>query len=237
MINEKLILKYVAKSAQEEAFEKLEKGIPVQYIIGNVDFYGYEFLVNENVLIPRFETETLVEKTINYISKYNFIDLKIADLGTGSGCIGITLDKKLNAEITCFDISSEALEVTKKNKEKLNSKVKIIKYDILNEIPGKYNILISNPPYIEKNDEVEDIVKNNEPNIALFADNNGLLFYEEILKYAKNVLEKKFIIAFEIGYTQGDYIKSLAQSYFENAVVTVEKDLTGKNRYVFIINE
>lgn len=237
MTNEELIEKYVPKDLKSQALEKLKRGYPVQYIIGNVDFFRYIFSVNENVLIPRFETETLVEKTIAYIKKIGLINLKIADLGTGSGCIGITLEKELNAEVTCFDISKSALIVAKKNKEMLFSNIKLIEHDILNKIPGKYNVLISNPPYISNDEYVEDLVKNNEPNIALYAEKNGLLFYEKILGYASEVVEEKFIISFEIGCTQGAEIKKIAQEKFPNSIVLIEKDLTNKDRYVFVINE
>lgn len=237
MNNEKLIKKYIDESLWEDSFKKLKNGHPIQYIIGNVDFFGYEFSVNKNVLIPRFETETLVEKTINYIKKLDIPDIKIADLGTGSGCIGITLEKELKANVTCFDISNKALEVTKINKEKLCSSVKLSNYDILKEIPGKYNVIISNPPYIDLDDIIDDLVRDNEPHIALFADNHGLIFYEKILEYSKNVLEEKNLIAFEIGCTQGDSVKCIACKYYKEESVFVEKDLTGKDRFVFIINE
>lgn len=237
MNNQDLIKKYLPENKWNEALKKLNENIPVQYIIGSVDFYGREFIVNENVLIPRFETETLVEKTIKYIKKYDFENIKIADLASGTGCIGITLEQELHANVTCFEISDEAIKVSLKNAKNLSSNVKILKHDITNKPSGKFNIIISNPPYIDKNEKIDELVYNNEPHLALFADDSGLYFYKKIINYAKYILENKFIIAFEIGCTQGEKLKQIAKEEFSTSVVTVEKDLCGKNRYLFIINE
>ena len=163
--------KYLKDKDLDTALKELESGIPVQYIVGNTNFYGYDFKVNRNTLIPRFETELLVEKTYNYIKKYfNKDNIKILDIGTGSGCIAITLNKLLNScDITGIDISSEALEVAKENNISNNTNVKFIESDIFSNISDKYDVIISNPPYISYGDtEVMDIVKNNEPHLALF---------------------------------------------------------------------
>lgn len=221
----------------EKSFLRLDSGEPLQYIIGNVDFYNSNFIVSPEVLIPRFETELLVDKTIKYIKQYKFENLKIADLGTGSGCIGISMAKEFNARVDLYDISQEALLVAKENSIRNKVNINIINKDILEELDKKYNIIVSNPPYIDEDEEVEIIVKNNEPNLALYASNKGLLFYEKILSYARNCLEDKFIIAFEIGCTQGEYIKSYSSALFPSAKVTVEQDFTGRDRFIFIINE
>lgn len=229
-------LEYIKKYYKgniKEAIKQLKQGIPVQYIVGNVDFYGYEFKVNKNVLIPRFETEELVNKTINYIKKY-IDNPKIVDLGTGSGCIAITLSKELDVSVDAVDISDKALEVAQQNNEMNKGKVTFYQGNMLEPLNKKYNIIISNPPYISRNEEIEDIVKNNEPELALYADNDGLYYYEEILKNASNYLEEKFIIAFEIGYLQGEKIKELALKYLGNVNVSIEKDLSEKDRFVFI---
>lgn len=229
-------LEYIKKYYKgniEEAIKQLNKGIPVQYIVGNVDFYGYEFKVNKNVLIPRFETEELVNRTINYIKQY-IPNPKIVDLGTGSGCIAITLSKELNVSVDAVDISDKALEVAKQNNEMNKSKVTFYQGNMLEPLNKKYNVIISNPPYISRNEEIQDLVKNNEPELALYADNDGLYYYEEILKNASNYLEEKFIIAFEIGYLQGERIKELANKYLNNVNVSIEKDLSEKDRFVFI---
>lgn len=231
-------LEYIKKYYKgniKEAKELLNKGIPVQYIVGNVNFYGYEFIINENVLIPRFETEELVNRTINYIKKH-IETPKIVDLGTGSGCIAITLSKELNTNVDAVDISEGALEVSKENNKRNTSKVNFYKGNMLNPLEKKYNVIISNPPYISRNEEIDDIVKNNEPELALYADNDGLYYYEEILKNANNYLEEKNIIAFEIGYKQGKKIKEIAKKYFPDSVIKIEKDLSEKDRFVFIFN-
>ena len=229
-------LEYIKKYYKgniEEAIKQLNKGIPVQYIVGNVDFYGYEFKVNKNVLIPRFETEELVNRTIKYIKQY-IPNPKIVDLGTGSGCIAITLSKELNVSVDAVDISESALEVAKQNNEMNKSKVTFYQGNMLEPLNKKYNVIISNPPYISRNEEIQDLVKNNEPELALYADNDGLYYYEEILKNASNYLEEKFIIAFEIGYLQGEKIKDLALKYLNNVNISIEKDLSEKDRFVFI---
>lgn len=229
-------LEYIKKYYKgniEEAKKQLELGIPVQYIVENVNFYGYEFKVNKNVLIPRFETEELVNRTIKHIKK-NIPNPKIVDLGTGSGCIAITLSKELNVSVDAVDISESALEVAKQNNEMNKSKVSFYQGNMLEPLNKKYNVIISNPPYISRNEEIQDIVKNNEPELALYADNDGLYYYEEILKNASIYLEGKFLIAFEIGYLQGEKIKELALKYLNNVNISIEKDLSEKDRFVFI---
>lgn len=225
--------KYLDSDKLEEGIKKLEKGIPVQYIVGNVEFYGNIIEVNENVLIPRFETEELVDRVIKKLKNKKNID--IVDLGTGSGCIAISLAKNLNGNVDAVDISKEALEVAKKNA--INNKVNINFYlgDMLNPLNKKYDLIISNPPYIAYDEEIMDIVKNNEPHLALYADNEGLYYYEQILKNVKDYLKKDYLIAFEIGYKQAKKIELLARQYLDCSV-TIEKDLSGKDRYVFIEN-
>ena len=217
----------------------LEEGKPLQYVLGNVNFYGNMFYINENVLIPRFETEELVEKTINYINKYFTNPVDIIDLGTGSGVIGLTLEKKVSTNsVDLIDISEKALEITHKNCELLNSKANIILSDMLENIPidNKYDIIISNPPYIKDDEEIEDIVKNNEPHLALYGGVDGLDFYKKILNKITNHLKERSIIAFEIGYQQGNDIKKLVEEKLPNSKVIIEKDLSDKDRFVFIFN-
>ena len=232
-------LEYIKKYYKgniEEAKKQLELGIPVQYIVGNVNFYGYEIKVNKNVLIPRFETEELVNRTIKYIKKY-ISNPKIVDLGTGSGCIAITLSKELNTNIDAVDISKSALVIAQQNNEINKSKVTFYQGNMLEPLTKKYNVIISNPPYISRNEEIEDIVKNNEPEIALYADNDGLYYYEEILKNASIYLEGKYLIAFEIGYLQGNKIKEIGKKYFPKSTIKIEQDLSGKDRFIFIYNK
>ena len=225
--------KYLNPDKLEDGLQRLEKGEPVQYIVGNVDFYGYNFIVNKNVLIPRFETEELVDRTIKYIKKYLNKNLDIVDLGTGSGCIAITLKKELDCNVDAVDISDKALEVAKLNAKNNNVDINFIEGDMLKPLTKKYDVIISNPPYISYDEEIEEIVKNNEPHSALYADDEGLYYYKEIIKNVNNYLKEKAIIAFEIGYLQGDKLKEYASNYFANVIV--EQDLSGKDRYLFII--
>lgn len=234
MTDTEYLKKYLPSDKLDFGLELLKQGIPVQYIVGNVDFYGIELEVNPSVLIPRFETELLVEKTINYVKKYLREPLRIIDLGTGSGAIAIALGKYLDAKIDAIDISLEALDVAQRNAVKNDVDINFYKSDMLSGVDGKYDLIISNPPYISGDEVVEDIVKNNEPSTALYADNGGLEFYEKILGAADSHLNDKGIIAFEIGFTQGEAVKNIAEKYFYGSKITIEKDLTGRDRYVFI---
>lgn len=231
--------KYLPKERLEEGLILLDKGLPPQYIVGNVNFYGNNINVDKRVLIPRFETELLVEKTINYIkNKYdNLQNLNILDIGTGSGCISITLKKELNCNVTGVDISSDALEVARYNILENKTDINLYQSDIFSNIKDKFDIIISNPPYISYKEEIMDIVSSNEPSIALYADNDGLYFYEEILKQARTYLNKNFIICFEIGYKQGEQIKSLAHKYLSNIEISIEKDYSNKDRFIFIFDK
>ena len=233
-------LEYLKKNLStadlESGIQKLKKGISPQYIVGNVDFYGNIFEVNSNVLIPRFETELLVEKTIQYIYKKFDCSIKILDIGTGSGCIGITLKKELSCEVVASDISDKALEVARRNAISNRVDVDFVQSDIFSNISGKFDVIISNPPYIREGEKIEDIVKNNEPHLALYAKENGLYFYRKILESIKNYLNDRFIIAFEIGEFQGEDVKNMAYLYLDNIDVFVEKDYSGRDRFVFIIS-
>lgn len=229
----------IVPSDKQELYKKevlaLEEGKPLQYVLGYVNFYGNKFLVDERCLIPRFETEELVENTIKYINKYFNNPVDIIDLGTGTGVIGLTLEKKVfTNSVDLVDISKDALEVTSKNKELLNSKANIVESDFFTNIDKKYDVIISNPPYIKDNEEIEDIVKNNEPHLALYAGVNGLDCYEKILKDISNHMKDKCLIAFEIGYTQKEDIINLINKYLDNVRIETKKDLSDKDRMLFI---
>ena len=229
-------LKKYYKGNLDDAIESLNRGIPVQYIVGNVDFYGHNFEVNSDVLIPRFETEELVDRTIKYVQKYLDDDVKIVDLGCGSGCISITLSCELGVVVDAVDISDEALEVARRNCIKNNASVNFYLGNMLKPLNDRYDVIISNPPYISYDEKIDQIVYDNEPHIALYASNDGLFFYEEILKNCKSYLKDKFLIAFEIGCTQGDRVKKLALKYLPGSSVLIEKDLSNRDRFVFIFN-
>jgi len=229
--------KYLPSDRLEDGIRQLEEGKPVQYIVGNANFYGNTINVNENVLIPRFETELLVDKTIKLINKQFNRKVNILDIGTGSGCIAITLNKEVNSNIDAVDISDEALIVAKENNKINNTNVNFYKSDVFSNVNKKYDVIISNPPYISYDEEIMDIVYDNEPHMALFADDNGLYFYDKILRECINYLKDKFIIAFEIGYKQGDSVRELVYKYLENVDVTIEKDYNDRDRFVFIVSK
>ena len=229
-------LEYLKKYYQgdlEEAKKKLAAGLPVQYIVGNVDFYGITLKVNEDVLIPRFETEELVSKVIQYA--VNFKNPSIVDIGTGSGAIAITLKKKLTSSVTATDISKKALNVAKENALENNVSINFKEGNLLEPLTEKYDIVVSNPPYIAYDEEIMDVVKNNEPHLALYSPNNGIYYYEEILKNIKKYLNDKYLIAFEIGESQGKKIQELSKKYLDNEAI-IEKDLSGRDRFAFIKN-
>lgn len=234
MDNIEYLKKYLDSDKLEEGIKRLEQGEPVQYIVGNVNFYGNVFKVNKNVLIPRFETEELIEKTLKYFNDKNKA-IKIVDLGTGSGCVAITLKKELpNSTIDAVDISIDALEVAKENAKLNNVDINFYRGNMLEPLSNKYDLIISNPPYIDRNEPIMDIVKNNEPELALYADNAGLYYYEYILKNISDYLNDDYLIAFEIGYKQGQKIVDLCNKYLPNSKISIEKDLSDKDRFAFI---
>ena len=229
--------KYLPNKELENALKRLNDGEPVQYIVGEVDFYGHKLKVNKNVLIPRFETEELVFKTINYLKNYSKKELKIVDLGTGSACIAITLKKELpDSKISAVDISKDALLLAKENAMLNNVDIDFYLGNMLEPLNEKYDCIISNPPYIDKSEEVMGIVKNNEPHLALYAKNKGLEYYEFILKNAKNYLNDTYLIAFEIGMNQANDIKKIINKYFPKSKVVIEQDMQDRDRFMFITN-
>lgn len=215
----------------------LEKDYPVQYIIGYVDFYGLKINVNEFTLIPRYETEYLIELTLKEIKKLNPDNPKILDLCTGSGAIGLTLKSLLpSSEVTLSDISKDALMVANKNKNELNLDVNIIESDLFKNIPEKFDIIISNPPYVMTNETLpKDVLY--EPHLALYSGPKGIDHIEEIFKNIKIHLNNKYLIALEINEKSEPDITNLIKTYFEkNINYKFMKDLAGKTRYLFMTN-
>lgn len=234
LFNKELSNKEISKF--NKVIKKVKKRIPLQYIIGKVSFYNYEFNVKKGVLIPRFETEHLVKYMVEYINEY-FKNANILDLGCGSGIIGITLKKEINnINVTCTDINKKALKLTKLNSKQLQANIIILKKNLLNKNKNKYDVIISNPPYISYNENIEKIVYDNEPHNALFAKNEGLYFYEKIIQQSKNNLNKKNIIAFEIGMNQSKKIVKIAKKEYPKAKIIIKKDLNNFDRYIFIFN-
>ena len=237
MTEEELIKKYIPESKQKKALEKLKNNYPVQYLIGNVEFLNCIIDVNENVLIPRFETELLVDKTIKYIKQlFENKSIEIADLCTGSGAIAIALKKNLDCNIDAYEISKKAIEVAKNNAKKNNANINIYEHNCLTKINKTYDIIISNPPYLTEKEPIAPAVKY-EPSLALYANNEGLEFYESILKYLPECIKDKHLIAFEYGLNQEEHIKKIAKTYFPKDKIIIEKDLNDINRYIFIIHE
>lgn len=223
----------------KSSLEALKENKPIQYVIGNVNFYGLKFIVNKNVLIPRFETEELVEQVVEYTKDLNKDKIKILDLGCGSGAIGLTLKSILkNSEVTLTDISKDALEVANLNANNLNLDVTFIESDWFSNIKlEKYDIIVSNPPYIRTDEEIEEIVKNNEPSLALYGGVDGLDCYRKILANIKPYLNNKFLIAFEIGESQKEEIYDIINKYLKDIEITCKKDLYGRNRMIFVRNK
>lgn len=230
------LLKSIYPNNMDEILLKLKSNYPVQYLIGYVDFYGYKINVDNRVLIPRFETEGLVNETIKII-KENISNPKIIDIGTGSGCIAITLSKELNIKVDAIDISKPALDLATENAVLNAANINFYQKDIKScTFDSQYNVIISNPPYVKENSEVDPKTKF-EPQNALFAKDNGLEFYEAILKQSLNILEKRNLIAFEIGCDEAESIKDLAKKYYPNSIIIIKKDIANLDRYIFIVNE
>ena len=223
----------------KSSLEALKENKPIQYVIGNVNFYGLKFIVNKNVLIPRFETEELVEQVVEYTKDLNKDKIKILDLGCGSGAIGLTLKSILkDSEVTLTDISKDALEVAKLNANNLNLDVTFIESDWFSNVKlEKYDIIMSNPPYIRTDEDIEEIVKNNEPSLALYGGVDGLDCYRKILANIKPYLNNKFLIAFEIGESQKEEIYDIVNKYLKDIEITCKKDLYGRNRMIFVRNK
>lgn len=207
--------KVLDKNIEEEILkiqDKINKGYPLQYAIGKWNFYGLDLLVDKRALIPRYETEILVDLIINDNSN----NKKILDIGTGSGAISLALSKNLkDSKIIGVDISKNAIDLANENKIKLNiNNVEFKESDIFSNIDEKFDIIVSNPPYINKEDfEKLDKKLYYEPQNALYGGEDGLYFYKKIIKNAKNFLNKNGKIYLEIGYNQKDSISNLLEEY------------------------
>ena len=227
---------------QEYVRKYVEENIPVQHIMGYETFFGYKFIVNDDVLIPRFETEELVANVLSvYDDVFDGAKIKVVDVGTGSGAIGVTLAiEEHNMDVTVTELSPEALSVAKQNAKNLNADVTFYQGDMLQpliERQLKFDILVSNPPYIPLTEDVDPFVKDNEPHLALFGGEDGLKFYRQILKDAHQILNDKNIIAFEHAYNHREGMAELIKMYFPNSKFETLKDLNGKDRMTIIIND
>lgn len=214
-----------------EAISERSEHIPLQYITGRQQFMDFGFIVNEDVLIPRPETELLVEKVTSYI-KERYV--KVLDMCTGSGCIAVSIDRMCaNADVTAVDISEKALKVAGENNVNNQGRVTFVQSDLFENINETYDVIVSNPPYIPTSDidTLMEEVREHEPHLALDGSADGLKFYREICINAVNYLNKNGKIFLEIGYDQGQTVPELLR---ENGFsdIQVLKDLSGNDRMV-----
>ena len=223
----------------EEGVERMLNDEPMNYVLGYSYFFGYRMLVNKDVLIPRYETEELVGYILSKYDEY-FPKQKIdvCDVGTGSGAIAIALKKEEeNLNVYASDISFEALDMAKKNAELNKADVKFMQGSMLDpyiENNIKVDILVSNPPYIKKDEVMESSVVDFEPHVALFGGDDGLKFYRMIFENAHKILKEKALLFFEMGYDQNENLTNLAKQFFPNAYIEVKKDINGKDRMLMI---
>jgi len=231
IINEKENLDKMVQKKYEQMLKKLVQNIPLQYITNKQEFMGLTFYVDENVLIPRCDTEILVEEVIKRVNKND--ELKILDVCTGSGAVGIALAKYIqNSKVTASDISKSALEVAKKNAIINKVKIEFIESNLFENIYERFDIIVSNPPYIETDtiSILEEQVKR-EPKIALDGGEDGLKFYTLIAKESKQYLNSNGMIAVEIGYNQKNKVKKIFEKEQYSKSICI-KDLGGNDRVV-----
>ena len=234
--NENLALE-LTEEDEQKYFQLINKHIkddtPLSHLVGFEYFYDRKFKVTSDILSPRMETEELVYKVIDYIRKNNLTNIKILDLCTGSGIIGITLKKELeefDVKILASDISSRALTVAKENASSLEADISFVESDLFSNIQDKFDIIVSNPPYIANDDKktIKENVLNYDPHLALFADEEGMYFYRNIIEKSRPYLNEKGIMFFEIGYDQKEKIITLGENNkFETVIY---KDINGRDR-------
>ena len=234
----------MSKENENKYFSLIEKHIkedvPLSHLVGFEYFYDRKYKVTKDVLSPRMETEELIYKVIEYVKASSKNNFKILDLCTGSGIIAITLKKELSQfsiDVVASDISEEAIKVAKENAQSHDATIKFIKSDIFNNIDDKFDIIVSNPPYIDRKDEVtmQDNVLKYDPHLALFAEEEGMYFYRKIIEQANDYLNENGVIFFEIGYDQKDKIIKLADLNGYSA--EVYKDINGRDRMAFLVRK
>lgn len=239
-----LIIKFDKECKDEKMalnlFSRANNDEPLDYLFNKHEYNGMNFYVDKNVLIPRPETEELIQETIGVIRANKLPRENIIDVCTGSGIIAISLKKEFNeSEVYGTDISSEAIKIAFKNAKNNNLDVKFLVGNILEPAKAlnkKFDILISNPPYVEKMEDIAENVKKYEPLNAIYVE-NGTYFYEEIFKNYKDIMKDKFLMAFEINYDQEDKLTDLIYKYFDenNSMYRFQKDSFGKTRFLFIL--
>ena len=234
----------LSQENEEKYFSLIEKHIkedvPLSHLVGFEYFYDRKFKVTKDVLSPRMETEELIYRVVEYVKSTKKNNLKILDLCTGSGIIAITLKKELSQfsiDVVASDISAEAIKVAKENTQSHDATIKFIQSDIFDNIADKFDIIVSNPPYIDRKDEVtmQDNVLKYDPHLALFAEEEGMYFYRKIIEQANDYLNENGVIFFEIGYDQKDKIVKLADMNGYHA--EVYKDINGRDRMAFLVRK
>jgi protein-(glutamine-N5) methyltransferase, release factor-specific len=227
---------------ENKYFDLINKNInedtPLSHLVGFDYFYDRKFKVTKDVLSPRMETEELIYKVLEYIKKSKKDSFRILDLCTGSGIIAITLKKEIvekYTEIVASDISEKALSIAIENANNNNANITFIKSDLFDNISGKFDLIISNPPYISYKDKIiiKDSVLNYDPHLALFAEEDGIYFYRKIIENAVHYLSKDGVIFFEIGYDQKEKIFELGKN--NNFITTVYKDINDRDRIAKLI--
>lgn len=224
----------------EKGIKRLLENEPLAHILGYEWFYGYRFVVNEDVLIPRPETEELAANILAEYDQYfaDQEDVTLADIGTGSGALAVTLKKEAEAlNVIGTDISEKAIEVACENARNNEAAVPFMVGDMLEPLIDrnlKVDILVSNPPYIPIHEEMESSVVDYEPHVALFGGEDGLKFYRIIFENCRKVLKEKAMLAFEMGWNQKDAMEKLVKAYFPNDRFEIIKDMSGKDRMLFI---
>ena len=234
----------LSQENEEKYFSLIEKHIkedvPLSHLVGFEYFYDRKFKVTKDVLSPRMETEELIYRVVEYVKSTKKNNLKILDLCTGSGIIAITLKKELSQfsiDVVASDISEEVIKVAKENAHVHDATIKFIQSDIFDNIADKFDIIVSNPPYIDRKDEVtmQDNVLKYDPHLALFAEEEGMYFYRKIIEQANDYLNENGVIFFEIGYDQKDKIIKLADLNGYSA--EVYKDINGRDRMAFLVRK
>ncbi len=222
-----------------QGINRLISNEPLGYIVGYQPFFGYNIKVDQRVLIPRPETEELVGEVLMCIDEMfaNKDSIRVIDVATGSGAIAISLAKEEpKLEMWASDISEDALMLARENAETLGAKVTFVKSDMLDELYNidSFDVVVCNPPYIKASEDLDKSVTVYEPHIALFGGEDGLKFYRRVLKDVNRIINKRALIAFEIGYDQGDKLKALAREYFPIAEINIKQDINGKDRMLII---
>ena len=234
----------MSKENENKYFSLIEKHIkedvPLSHLVGFEYFYDRKYKVTKDVLSPRMETEELIYKVIEYVKASSKNNFKILDLCTGSGIIAITLKKELSQfsiDVVASDISEEAIKVAKENAQVHDATIKFIQSDIFDNIADKFDIIVSNPPYIDRKDEVtmQDNVLKYDPHLALFAEEEGMYFYRKIIEQANDYLNENGVIFFEIGHDQKDKIIELAD--INGYYAEVYRDINGRDRMAFLVRK